>query len=331
MSTFRPTISVIIPAYNAEEHIHIPLESLSEQSYKDFEIIVVNDGSTDKTSEIISSFTESLPTITLINQQNNGVSNARNNGLRQAKGEYVIFIDGDDKVEKNFLEALLQRLEETGGNAAYCGFYKWGDSACRKEPECFSEENILKKRLMRKISFHVGCLMIRRDFLLSEKIFFNESLSLGEDLLFIYTLLCKTKVFSVNKYLYHHLYRNNSVMNKTWTQKDYQKNIETMDVICKTVGEICIDTDKDEILSLLEIEKFSAQLSYLWKLMLHRHYKLAKTLISDGYLEITKANLNKIKEKKKVKKYMILKSENTFMWAAVSYISIKKKRFTHVS
>ncbi|MBQ6708345.1 MAG: glycosyltransferase family 2 protein [Clostridia bacterium] len=100
-----PKISVIIPAYNNEKYIAETLKSLQAQTFEDFEIVIVNDGSTDKTEEIIRSFDDER--IRLFNQENAGVSAARNKALEEAKGDYVCFLDADDLYEKNSLEGFI--------------------------------------------------------------------------------------------------------------------------------------------------------------------------------------------------------------------------------
>ena len=107
-------ISVIVPAYNVEKYIEECLLSLVNQTYKDIEIIIINDGSTDKTKEIIIEYQEKYKNITGYNQKNNGVSVARNLGLKIAKGEYVIFVDPDDYLDSTMIEKMHDKRRETG-------------------------------------------------------------------------------------------------------------------------------------------------------------------------------------------------------------------------
>jgi len=97
-------ISVVIPLYNKEKYIKRAIESVLNQTFQKFEIIVVNDGSTDKSAEIVQNIKD--PRIRLVNQKNAGVSAARNKGIQEAKYEYISFLDADDFWEKNFLETL---------------------------------------------------------------------------------------------------------------------------------------------------------------------------------------------------------------------------------
>ena len=97
-------ISVIIPVYNGEKYIQRCVDSVLNQTYSDIEIIVINDGSTDNTENILKSYSN----IVLINKENEGVSKARNTGLSLAKGDYVYFCDADDYLEKNAFEILIK-------------------------------------------------------------------------------------------------------------------------------------------------------------------------------------------------------------------------------
>ena len=100
-------ISIIIPAYNAAKYIKRCVMSLKNQTYKNIEIIVINDGSTDNTLDIINDLD-----IIVIDKENGGVSSARNMGLDRCTGDYIIFVDADDYVEKNYLEDIVNVINE---------------------------------------------------------------------------------------------------------------------------------------------------------------------------------------------------------------------------
>ena len=116
-------ISIIIPCYNAEKCLSIPLNSIREQSYKNLEIIIVNDGSKDGTLELANAYATLDNRIKVITQQNAGVSVARNNGVLAAKGEYVMFLDADDNYTTPYaIEKMCNLLEKTGADMAVCNF-----------------------------------------------------------------------------------------------------------------------------------------------------------------------------------------------------------------
>lgn len=115
------TVSVVVPAYNAEQYIEDALTSIFAQTYTDFEVIVVDDGSTDNTREIVNTFND--PRLRYVYQKNAGPSVARNTGINLSRSEYIAFLDADDQWEPQFLEQMLAVLEEDpSADAAYCGF-----------------------------------------------------------------------------------------------------------------------------------------------------------------------------------------------------------------
>lgn len=117
-----PKISLIIPVYNVQEYIEKALQSVANQTFKDFEVIIVNDGSKDQSVEIAKKFINKYDNFKLINQENQGLSAARNTGLREAKGEYIAFIDSDDFIESNFLEELYHLSVDNDADISYCNY-----------------------------------------------------------------------------------------------------------------------------------------------------------------------------------------------------------------
>lgn len=116
-------VSIIISAYNVEDHIAECLDSILNQTYKDFEVILVDDGSTDETLRIITQYTEQDPRIKLVYQKHSGTATARNNGLDKSTGNLITFIQADDNVEPNYLTDLVQQMEQAQSNIAVT-FYK---------------------------------------------------------------------------------------------------------------------------------------------------------------------------------------------------------------
>ena len=106
----RPKISVIIPVYNTGGILGQTINSVLNQTFRDFELILVDDGSTDGSGEVCDSFAQQDPRVVVIHKKNGGVSSARNLGLENANGDYIGFIDGDDIIEKEMFQGLWSRL-----------------------------------------------------------------------------------------------------------------------------------------------------------------------------------------------------------------------------
>ena len=107
-------ISIILPVYNGEQLIERCIESILKQTYKNFELIIVNDGSTDKTLEKIQKYKDER--IRIINQSQQGTGQARNAGLKEVLGNYVCFIDSDDTVDENFLKTMYELIKQNKKN-----------------------------------------------------------------------------------------------------------------------------------------------------------------------------------------------------------------------
>lgn len=118
----RKLISIIVPIYNAEKYISRCFNSLISQTYKNFEVIAVNDGSTDRTFEILNQYEKKDQRIKVITKHNEGSASARNLALKYAKGDYIAFVDVDDYVSVNFLEILADIAEETEADIVECDY-----------------------------------------------------------------------------------------------------------------------------------------------------------------------------------------------------------------
>lgn len=114
-------VSIIVPVYNIQEYLKKCIESLIHQSYENIEIILVDDGSTDDSLNICLQYKEIDKRVSVIDKQNGGLSSARNAGLRVAKGDNYVFVDGDDYVHPQYIECLLNGLNESGADIAVCG------------------------------------------------------------------------------------------------------------------------------------------------------------------------------------------------------------------
>lgn len=118
-----PSISIVIPIYNAERYLAECLASLGRQTFRDFEVIAVNDGSTDGSLALLRRAEREYPFLRVIDQENGGVSAARNNGMAAARGAYLGFVDADDYVAPNYLERLYRTCVDTGAEISCCYYY----------------------------------------------------------------------------------------------------------------------------------------------------------------------------------------------------------------
>lgn len=193
-------VSVIIPVYNAENDIRACIDSVLRQTYKNFEIIAVNDGSTDGSLEILLDLESKDPRIRIISKKNEGVSKARNCGIDAARGQYIVFLDSDDSYKNTYLERMVRRMEADTTDLVICGY-----TIKQKSEDVFeqTQRGIEISRLEDKyITIRENGLLnapwnkLFKRSLIDTKRFPNE-ISLGEDLLFVYSYLSVCKKITI--------------------------------------------------------------------------------------------------------------------------------------
>lgn len=118
-----PLISIIVPVYKVEKYLHRCIDSILIQSFTDFELILVDDGSPDNCGNICDEYAEKDSRIVVIHKKNGGLSDARNSGIAMARGKYIGFVDGDDYIEKYMYESLYNNIKEADADMAICGIY----------------------------------------------------------------------------------------------------------------------------------------------------------------------------------------------------------------
>lgn len=216
------TVSVIVPVYNSEKTLSKCLDSLINQTFTNMEIIVVDDGSTDNSSEICDRYALHGNVIA-IHQENKGVSVARNTGLEKACGQYIMFCDSDDWVEKDFVEVYCKYIEKSntdmivGGlifNDLKSGRTKTISSVYDKE-HCLEKKDFTKLRDWDLLAYPVNKLY-KREILLENGIKFKIGLSECEDLVFNlqYIKKCERKIAVIPESLYHYEYREGSLSSR---------------------------------------------------------------------------------------------------------------------
>lgn len=200
-------ISIIIPVYNCEKYIEKCIKSLMNQTYKDFEILLINDGSTDKSAEICSFYEKSNKNIKLFNIKNSGVSNARNYGIDYATGNYIQFVDSDDYVDSDYIESMVNAIKNTDEDIdiVICGIkqiilknneYIFSRDIKVESSDIYNikELNDVMPELIEKAYInYCYSKLIKKDVIINNNIRFNKYLSLGEDTLFVLDILNSSK------------------------------------------------------------------------------------------------------------------------------------------
>ncbi len=210
-------ISVIIPVYNCEEYIGNTLKSVINQDFKDFEIIVIDDGSTDNSLEVINeTLKASGARYKVIHQENGGVSVARNHGIDVSSGEYLVFVDGDDFIMPNHLSELYNGVRDFG----LIQFVK-KDGELLSNPNHFdfeyiSTDEFIKKELSMEILFNFFQLIYKADIIKDNNIRFSPGVVYGEDTEFALKALIYGDTLHVsNEVTYYYIQRSDSAIRTT--------------------------------------------------------------------------------------------------------------------
>ena len=232
-------VSVIVPIYNVEEYLEECLESIRNQTYTNIEVILVNDGSTDGSREICESYCEKDIRFRLINQENQGQSVARNRGVKESVGQYIMFVDSDDVVNTDVLEVLLPYMK-TDVDIVECEMTREKEAFfLNKIPtivfEGNSKEAILNCIAFRAVKFCAFTKLYRREIV--EKIPFLEGYIYEDVFTGINYLKHIRKIVVVDYIGYYYRIRPNSIMTKPFNEKD-------LDIF--KVGNQLIDSFKDD-------------------------------------------------------------------------------------
>lgn len=203
-------ISIIIPAYNAEEYINKCLDSLINQTKKELEIIVVNDGSKDKTEEIVKSYTDSR--IKYYKNTNHGIGYTRNYGIEKSSGKYLIFLDSDDYLEKDACELLYNEAEKKKLDLVVCDYYKVYSNGEKEEftIEDFEESSLKENNKLLNIINYGPCNKIFKSSIIKNKIKFLEDLKYEDTTFVAEAIISAKKIGKLNKCLHNYVIRENS-------------------------------------------------------------------------------------------------------------------------
>lgn len=200
-------ISVIIPVYNGEKTIDAVMKSLLQQTFRDFEIIVINDGSTDNTASILEKYNES--NIRIINKENGGVGSARNMGIREAKGRYLMFVDADDECRPEMIEKMYFAMLEQKTEFIIGGYERReGSKRIRNiyDNKVYSNKNEIRQDLPYIMSHGLNAPFAKlyiKEIIDHHNLLFDETLPLGEDINFnLEYLLVVDSVLYIESVLY---------------------------------------------------------------------------------------------------------------------------------
>ena len=286
-------ITVIVPVYNVEHYLDKCLDSVIKQTYKNIEIIVVNDGSTDNSGEICQEYAQKDNRIVYIEKENGGLSDARNAGLDQMTGSYVTFVDSDDWIEQDYVETLYQKITEYQADIAIGNYYSFdeersvflfhilGDSYYEKAHDNVSIfENLYENQEMRSFALISawGKLYKARLF---EQLRFDIG-KLGEDgYLNQKVYLLSEKVIYLNKGLYAYRIRKGS-LSRIWTEKWMHALVDAMSECITLLANMGYPLEKHLAIyrQMLEFSLANGQASGLSDTATYKEFEMKRTLLN---------------------------------------------------
>lgn len=218
----EPAVSIILPVYNAALYLPQCLSSIQEQTFQDFEVLMINDGSIDDSERLCKEFARGDSRFLLFNKENSGVSASRNLALLHARGKYLQFIDSDDWLATDAVETLFHRSESTGSDLTVCHFYRVLENHAVQRGHIKTDRLLTRREYAEEMmkapaNYYYGVLwnkLYRRSLVESVRLRFDPQIKWGEDFLFNLQYLEHVRLISTSsKPIYYYRKREDSLVN----------------------------------------------------------------------------------------------------------------------
>lgn len=249
-------VSIIVPIYNAESYIADTIKMLCKSSLQEIEIIAIDDGSNDKSFQVLQKIAKQDDRIIIVHKENGGIFDARNRGLKEAHGEYVCFCDQDDYVEPEMYEKMYEKAMQEDADIAMCSIGKIAENEL-KYPSCIIKDKVIEEKDIRETLFYpvifnkvrknllgkkndiitnvIWKCMIKREFIRDGKIVFRRYVNYEDDRLFLLDVLARAKkVITISNIFYYwriNLYSESHTAR--YIENFYEKDIQFQDEVIK--------------------------------------------------------------------------------------------------
>ena len=263
-----PVVSIIVPVFNAEDRIEKCIQSIQRQTFKQIEIIVINDGSTDGSYKILQKLAGADPRIKAFDFPNGGAALARNRGLLVASGDYVTFVDADDWIELSMYNEMLDALQNDKTELVVCSIQKEYNQTSHPVLQITGNtiirEQLLEKCLLMEFDYSLCNKLYKRDTLLKNNISFAEDLRISQDALFnFYVFACIKSVSVIPGAFYHYVAKEGSLMSSP-----QDKRIASFNYIITAFRKFCSENNKPEAWQTFEKFIGPGYQRYLFNLVL---------------------------------------------------------------
>jgi glycosyltransferase involved in cell wall biosynthesis len=308
-------VSIIMPAYNVACFIKESILSIQNQTYQNWELLIINDGSTDDTLTVIEGLNHDDKRIRVYSQANKGVSAARNWGISLATGNLIAFLDGDDLWHPLFLRNMVHAIAMKQRALAVCGFNRLHpNGSFSRYDKQYIEDTILLANLQNQMAIHIGSIVVSKELIEQFSIRFTENCMISEDVEFMYKLLVVTEAAVVKEELMTYRKRLGSATQDAWKWEPYITSIYAMERVLEFTKQHYEKPDKDQVIETLYGLIRYLKCDFLWKGLKFGEHTLIRDLIDRGWQDDLKAIHTSEKRFSKRLKYNIVLSTNSFLW-----------------
>ncbi|MEG1518863.1 MAG: glycosyltransferase [Cetobacterium sp.] len=322
----KKILSIIIPVYNVQEYIEECLESALNQNVENYEIICVNDGSTDDSLKILQRYSETHKKIKVIDQKNKGLSGARNTGFNSSTGKFIMFLDSDDYLKENSLKELIRKISEENLEILaynYINYYKVNNQ--KIEDRKISVDKFMTGiEYYKEMSVDKSCPMswlniYKREFLEKNDLYFLEGI-VHEDVEFMVRLLPKVeKMKYMNEAIYYYRRREGSIM----TEDKYNPNKKySFEKIIETCEKELLKTKDLKLKTIIESRISASTFSILKEELKEKVLRKNEKRLTLSYLEKKRTIINKTSSKK-----LKLVSNSSITFFSLIFILLMEYKF----
>ena len=311
----NPLVSIIVPVYGTEQFLSKCIDSILAQTYRNTEIILVDDKSPDNCPEICDTYAQKYERIVVIHQENKGVSGARNTGILRSSGEYIIFVDSDDELYPNAVQTMLDDIISYGADivsAAETLTVKNGNAVNNGDDGNYyfysGDEPLLLSLNGQRNCNSVHCKFFRKEFI--DNLFFTEGKNIQEDGFFLFQSFLRKPVFvQHNVLVYHYNHRDDSCSRDSFSDKylsmlyfckqkkhmisemfpqymdnaynmEVRTNLQLLDLMCRTTKKKYDDLQKQCIKTVKALYKYHCPIN--------KHYKQLALIVKCGFYPLYK-------------------------------------------
>ena len=262
-----PKISIIVPVYNAEKYLHRCIDSILTQTFGDFELLLIDDGSTDKSGRICDDYVSKDHRIRIFHKQNGGVASARELGIIQAVGKYSIHVDADDWIESNMLEEMYKKIYSEDFDILIADFYQEENGKrlyIKQTTDLTSSTDILKDILQNRLFGSLWHKMIRHNLYKKYDVHFIKGIDYCEDVLVLVQLLQHPlNIGFIGKAFYHYDFSNLNSITRNYTLNTYymrkgfvMKLIQLLpDTYTQIISDVALQVKKEAFLNKVLTKK----------------------------------------------------------------------------